>query len=77
MISFCGQKGCALAVAGVPWDLTVAPGLLENLSFHRTLLWALWISQVQSTGSIQLFIEYSLDGACITEICLYPFHTYL
>ena len=47
MISFCGQKGCALAVAGVPWDLTVAPGLLENLSFHRTHT----LGSVDFTGS--------------------------
>lgn len=33
VISFCGQKGCALAVANGSWNLTVAPGLLGN---HRT-----------------------------------------
>ena len=58
-------QGCALAVPGNPWRLTLAPRCLKNLLslFLETVCWAPQISQVQATGQgfFQFFLEHSLD----------------
>ena len=58
-------QGCALAVPGNPWRLTLAPRCLKNLLsfFLETICWAPQISQVQATGQgfFQFFLEHSLD----------------
>ena len=55
-------QGCALAELSGPWRLTFVLGRLENLSFSKEIIRrAHWISQVQSTGLLSVFLEHKLD----------------
>ena len=55
-------QGCALAECGGPWRLTFVLGRPENLSFSKEIIRrAHWISQVQSTGLLSVFLEHNLD----------------
>ena len=55
-------QGCSLAAPGGPWRPTFAHRQLRNLSFFmKSICWAPWISQFQSTGlTLQFFLEHSL-----------------
>ena len=55
-------QGCALAELSGSWRLTFVLGRLENLSFSKEIIRrAHWISQVQSTGLLSVFLEHNLD----------------
>ena len=48
------SHGCALATPDGPWCITFALGWLEIMEI---LSWAHWISQVQSTGLLSIFLK--------------------
>ena len=48
------SQGCALATPDGPWCITFALGWLEIMEI---LSWAHWISQVQSTGLLSIFLK--------------------
>ena len=48
------SQGCALATPDGPWCITFPLGWLEIMEI---LSWAHWISQVQSTGLLSIFLK--------------------
>ena len=64
-------QGCALAELSGPWRLTFVLGRLENLSFSKEIIRrAHWISQVQSTGLLSVFLEHNLDIDPVDSGCV-------